>query len=53
MAIIDYKKSENTDGAIINNNGKGYIAVTCATSREFKTLKGAERYMNKMGYHKA
>lgn len=52
MTIIDYKKSENTEGAIINNNGKGYIAVTCATSKNFKTLKGAERYMNNMGYFK-
>ena len=52
MIIIDYKKSENTEGAIINNNGKCYIAVTCATSKNFKTLKGAERYMNNMGYFK-
>ena len=52
MTIIDYKKSENTEGAIINNNCKGYIAVTCATSKNFKTLKGAERYMNNMGYFK-
>lgn len=52
MTIIDYKKSENTEGAIINNNGKGYIAVTCATSKNFKTLKGAEIYMNNMGYFK-
>ena len=47
MIIIDYKKSENTEGAIINNNGKCYIAVTCATSKNF-----AERYMNNMGYFK-
>ena len=52
MTIIFYKKSENTVGAIINNNGKGYITVTCATSKNFKTLKGAERYMNNMGYFK-
>ena len=53
MKQMDFIKGKANKGAIIPNGYAGqitYIAVTIATSRDFKTLKGAERYMAKFGY---
>lgn len=57
MEIIDYKKrnsAEDTGAIIINVYGgkKEYIAVTVATSKAYKTLKGAEKMMEFFGYDK-
>lgn len=32
--------------------GIRYIVMTYSTSREFKTMKGAERYMRENGYQR-
>jgi len=52
---IEYVKGNNT-GAIVDN-GKGenkeYGAVTAVSSKWFKALKGAERFMANQGYAKA
>lgn len=55
-AIIDYKKeSSELTGSIIVNEYAGkttYIAVTASASKLYKTLKGAEKFMNKYNYKK-
>jgi hypothetical protein len=52
--LVKYVKGGN-EGAIFDN-GKGgnltYIAVTAAKSKDFKTIKGAERFIETMGYKK-
>lgn len=35
---------------IYQNNDGEYIAITYTTSKSYKTLKGAERFMKKRGY---
>lgn len=55
-AIIDYKK-ENSEltGAIIVNEYAGkttYIAVIASASKTYKTLNGAEKFMNEYNYKK-
>lgn len=49
-----YVRGKSTRGGIFNtspkDNSGSWIAVTCGTSKSFKTLKGAEKYMNKMEY---
>ena len=55
-AIIDYKK-ENSEltGAIIVNEYAGkttYIAVIASASKTYKTLKGAEKFMNEYNHKK-
>lgn len=48
--LIEYKRG-NTEAAIICHGSKKlFTAVTVATSRTFKTLRGADMYMNKLGY---
>lgn len=50
--IVRYKKGSN-QGAIGKNEYAGkvtYIAVTEASSKSFKTLSGAKKYMEQMGY---
>jgi len=41
-------------GGIFNTNSKDnsgtWVAVTVGTSRNYKTFKGAQRYMNNNGY---
>jgi len=53
MKQTDYIKGKSNKGGIIQNLYAGqisYIAVTVATSKTFKSLKGAERYMAKLDY---
>ena len=52
--IVMYSKGGNEGSIFDNGTGKNlyYIAVTAAKSKDFKTLKGAERFMEKMGYKK-
>ena len=48
-------KKGNNDGYVelINTTvGKRHLAVTAVKSRLFKTLKGAERFMNAEGYNR-
>lgn len=56
-AIIEYKKSKSElEGAITVNSNCGrdsFIAVTASSSKTFKSMKGAEKYMNSFGYFKA
>lgn len=55
-AIIDYKKvnSELTGTIMVNeyNGNLSYIAVTASSSKTFKSMKGAEKYMAKFNYAK-
>jgi hypothetical protein len=53
--ITKYQKGNNgslTGGIVINeNNGvKTYTAVIASTSKDYKTLKGAQNFMSKNGY---
>ena len=54
MKQIDFIKGKTSKGAIIQNGSVAttitYIAVTMASSKTFKTLKGAEKYMAKFEY---
>jgi hypothetical protein len=52
MLIIDYIKGSANKGAIIIHDSKTHTAVTLASSKNFKSLKGAEKYMTKFGYIK-
>lgn len=56
-AIIDYKKANGEEtGAIAVNEYNGnlsYIAVTASSSKTFKSMKGAEKYMAKFNYIKS
>lgn len=52
MIIIDYIKGSANKGAIIIHDSKTHTAVTLASSKNFKSLKGAEKYMTKFGYIK-
>lgn len=55
-SIIDYKKvnSEETGSIIVNehNGNISYIAVTISSSKIFKSMKGAEKYMAEFNYVK-
>lgn len=49
--LIEYKRGNTDDGAIIVHDSKKlFTAVTVATSKTFKTLRGADVYMTKLGY---
>jgi len=55
MKQIDYVKGKYNKGAILENGYSDsitYIAVTAASSKDFKSLKGAEKYMTKFEYKK-
>lgn len=56
-AIIDYKKANGEEaGSIAVNEYNGnlsYIAVTASSSKTFKSMKGAEKYMAEFNYVKA
>lgn len=55
MKQMDYIKGKCNKGAVIENiyaGQKSYIAVTISTSKTFKSLKGAEKYMDKFEYKK-
>lgn len=56
-AIIDYKneKCELTGAIMVERCGNGqyiYIAVTAVVSKTYKSMKGAEKFMNKYNYKK-
>ena len=56
-AIIDYRKenSELTGASMVDKCGNGhyiYIAVTASVSKTYKSMKGAEKFMNKYNYKK-
>lgn len=52
MEIIRYKRGEEVWGINIMPYSKGtvYTAVTACTSKDFKTFKGADKYMTAHGY---
>lgn len=48
--MIDYRRNENS-GGIHNLTDDGYFtAFTEVQSKKFKTLKGAQKFMEKWGY---
>lgn len=49
MKIIDYKRG-NDEGGILINGKDQYIAVTVSTSKEFKSLRGAQKFLESYGY---
>lgn len=50
--FTDYIKGGNK-GCIMESNEGLFTAVTAVKSKDFKTLKGAEKFMEKNGYTKA
>lgn len=52
--MLNYIKGTENKGGIFNtspkDNSGNWVAVTIATSKTFKSLKGAQTYMAKMGY---
>lgn len=52
--LIEFIKTNGaTKGGIIEGTNGYFTAVGGAFSKDYKTLKGAEKYMNKMGYERA
>ena len=55
-AIIDYKRvnSELTGAIMVNeyNGNLSYIAVTASSSKTFKSMKGAEKYIGQIQLRK-
>lgn len=49
MKIIDYKRG-NDEGGILINGKDQYIAVTVSTSKKFKSLRGAQKFLECYGY---
>lgn len=49
--IIEYKRGGN-NGSIIEGTNGYFTAVTATTSKDYKTIKGAEKFMAKMGYER-
>ena len=49
MKIIDYRRGE-AEGGILVNGEKSYIAVTASTSKKFKSLRGAQKFLESYGY---
>lgn len=49
MKIIDYKRG-NDEGGILINGKDQYIAVTMSTSKKFKSLRGAQKFLESYGY---
>lgn len=49
MKIIDYKRG-NEEGGILVNGKDQYIAVTASTSKKFKSLRGAQKFLESYGY---
>ena len=49
--LIEFIKiGSSTKGGIIEGTNGYFTAVGGAFSKDYKTVKGAEKYMNKMGY---
>lgn len=49
MEIINYKNGSASGGIIINGKDQ-YIAVTVSTSKKFKSLRGAQKFLESYGY---
>lgn len=49
MKIIDYKRG-NDEGGILINGKDQYIAVTVSTSKKYKSLRGAQKFLESYGY---
>lgn len=49
MKIIDYKRG-NDEGGILVNGKDQYIAVTASTSKKFKSLRGAQKFLESYEY---
>lgn len=49
--FTDFKKGGNK-GSIMESNEGIFTAVTAVKSKDFKTFKGAEKFMIKNGYEK-
>ena len=49
MEIINYKNGSANGGIIINGKDQ-YIAVTVSTSKKFKSLRGAQKFLESYGY---
>ena len=45
--IIDTGNNEKISTGIYKNNNDTYTAMTFTKSKDFKTLKGAEKWLNK------
>lgn len=52
MKIIDYKRG-NDEGGILINGKDQYIAVTVSTSKKYKSLRGAQKFLESYGYRPA
>jgi hypothetical protein len=55
MIIINYTRGTENKGAILIDdayNNPIYTAVTQTSSKDFKSLKNAEKYMDKFKYKK-
>lgn len=50
MEIINYKRG-NDEGGILVNGKDQYIAVTVSTSKKFKSLRGAQKFLESYGYN--
>ena len=51
MKIIKYKRDDD-EGAILVNGQDQYIAVTVSSSKKFKSMKGAHRFLDSYGYRR-
>ena len=53
-AIIDYKKvnSELTGAIMVNGYNGNFSYIAVSSSKTFKSMKGAEKYMAKFNYAK-
>lgn len=49
MRIIDYRRGADKGGILVNGKDQ-YIAVTEATSKKFKSLRGAQKFLESYGY---
>lgn len=49
MEIIDYRRGDAKGGILVNGKDQ-YIAVTELTSKKFKSLRGAQKFLESYGY---
>lgn len=47
--LIEYQKGGNKGSIMEETNGL-WTAVTAVASKSYKTLKGAQKFMDRMGY---
>lgn len=50
LKIIDFVKGESVKGSIMQLEEKSFIACTGATSKTYKSEKGARKFMESKGY---